>query len=306
MSLVVRLTAPDELQVADEQVAGPGPGQVRIVQEAIGVNFVDTYFRSGRFPLPAYPAVIGGEGVGVIDAVGNDVDLVVGQRVGYYFSLGSYAQTRLLLAADAIPLPDDLPSVQAAALLAKGLTAWGRLRPVKQGDVILVTGATGGVGSMLATWAQHLGATVITPVASEARAEAARALGLRNVVVAGRLAGQSQVDVFYDLVGQATFKESIQLLKDGGTLDLIGSASGAPDLDEADLARRRITVTRSSTGDHLPDRATLLTAADELFAAWRAGVFGPRSIRTYPLAEVAQAHRDLEAGIPENAVVLLP
>lgn len=314
MSAVVRLYetgGPEVLKLESETVGEPGAGQLRLRHEAIGVNYVDTYFRSGQFPLPALPAVIGGEGAGVIEAVGPGVDsLSVGDRVGYYFSPGAYAETRLLSATDAIPLPADLGSTEAASLLANGLTAWGRLRrvhAVQPGEVVLVTGATGGVGSLLATWAQYLGATVITPVASESRIATAKALGLKHVVVAGT--GQLKegaADVFYDLVGRATFAESITALRDGGTLDLIGSASGPPEVDADALAKRGIRITRSSTGEHLPDRATLLSASQDLFQAWRAGAFGTRRIRTYPLSDAAQAHHDLEAGIPEAAAVLLP
>ncbi|MDX6264354.1 MAG: NADPH:quinone reductase [Kribbellaceae bacterium] len=320
MSAVVRLYEPgdpENLRYEAETVGEPGAGQLRIRQEAIGVNFVDTYFRSGRFPLPVLPAVIGGEGAGIVDAVGPEVESIsVGDRVGYYFSLGAYAETRLLTAVDAIPLPHDLAAIEAASLLAKGLTAWGRLyrvHAVQPGDVILVTGATGGVGSLLATWAQHLGATVVTPVASAERVEAAQSLGLQHVVVAGT--GQlaeamatigGKADVVYDLVGRATFAEAVSALRDGGTLDLIGSASGDPEIDTTALAGRGIRITRSSTGEHLPDRATLLRASADLFRAWHDGAFGKRLVRTYPLADAAQAHRDLENGIPEAATVLLP
>ncbi|TCC44355.1 hypothetical protein E0H75_36090 [Kribbella capetownensis] len=238
------------LQYESEEVAEPGAGQVRIRQQAIGVTFVDTYFRNGAFPLPTFPAVIGGEGAGVVDAVGAGVDSIsVGDRVG----------------------------------------------------------------SLLAPWAQHLGATVITPVASVERVGAAQALGLKHVVVAGtgRLAKEvaaagAGADVVYDLVGRATFEEVVAVLRDGGTLDLIGTASGAPDLDATAPESRRIRVTRSSTSDHLPDRATLLQASEDLFRAWRDGVFGTRSIRTYPLSKVTQAHQALEAGISEAAIVLVP
>lgn len=305
------------LQYESEEVAEPGTGQVRIRQQAIGVNFVDTYFRSGAFPLPTLPAVLGGEGAGVVDAVGAGVDSIsVGDRVGYYFSPGAYAETRLLSATDAIPLPHDLGSEEAASLLANGLTAWGRLHrvhAVKPGEIVVVTGATGGVGSLLAPWAQHLGAIVITPVASDERVGAAQALGVKHVVVAGTgqlakevSAAGAGADVVYDLVGRATFYDAVAALRVGGTLDLIGTASGVPDIDASALERRRIRVTRSSTGDHLPDRATLLQASEDLFRAWREGIFGTRLTRTYPLSKVVQAHQALEAGISEAAIVLVP
>ncbi|GAB2714330.1 zinc-binding dehydrogenase [Nocardia thraciensis] len=320
MSGVVRLYrhgGPDQLVYETEAVRSPGVGEVLLRQEAIGVNFVDTYFRSGAFPLRALPAVLGGEGAGVVEAVGPEVLLVAaGDRVGYYFSPGAYAAKRLIAAADLIPLPADIPAREAAALLANGLTAWGRLHRVyhvEPGSVVLVSGATGGVGSVLAPWAEHLGATVVALVSSPPRISAARALGLQHVVVAGT--GELKktidelgagVDVFYDTVGRATFAEAVSVLRDGATLDLLGAASGPPELDTADLKRRGITPTQSPAAKYLPDRATVLTAAGDLFAAWHAGVFRNRPIRTYPLSETASAHRDLEARISEAAIVLLP
>jgi len=318
MTGVVRLDehgGPEVLRYGSETVGEPAAGQVRLRQEAIGVNFVDTYFRTGAFPVGALPAVIGGEGAGVVDAVGPGVDVVsVGDRVGYYFSPGAYAEVRLIAADELIPLPDDVPAVEAAALLAKGLTAWGRLRrvhAVRAGEIVLVTGATGGVGSLLAPWGQHLGATVVALVAGPERVVAARALGLEHVVVAGELGAAVTalgpgVDVLYDTVGRATFAEAAAVLRDGATVDLLGAASGDPEIDAADLDRRHITVTRSAAGQHLPDRATLLEASTELFAAWRSGVFGKRQVRRYPLADAAQAHRDLESRIDGAALVLLP
>jgi NADPH2:quinone reductase len=284
---VVRLYrhgGPDELVFEAEAVRGPGTGEVLLRQEAIGVNFVDTYFRSGAFPVGVLPAVLGGEGAGVVEAVGPEVSLVAaGDRVGYYFTPGAYAEKRLIAAADLIPLPAGIPAREAAALLANGLTAWGRLRRVhhvEAGTVVLVSGVTGGVGSVLAPWAEHLGATVVALVASS--------------------------DRIYDTVGRATFPEAVSVLRDGATLDLLGAASGPPEPDTSDLKRRGITPTSSPAAAHLPDRATVLAAADDLFAAWHDGVFGNRSIRAYPLSEAAQAHRDLEARISEAAIVLLP
>ncbi len=318
MTGVVRLEelgGPEVLRYGTETVGEPAVGQVRLRHDAIGVNFVDTYFRTGAFSLGALPAVIGGEGAGVVEAVGAGVDEVaVGDRVGYYFSPGAYAEVRLIAAAELIPLPDDVPAVEAAALLAKGLTAWGRVRrvhPVQAGETVLVTGATGGVGSLLAPWAQHLGATVVALVAGPGRVDAARALGLDHVAVAGELAATVHalgggVDVLFDTVGRATFAEAGAVLRDGATVDLLGAASGEPDIDSADLDRRHITVTRSPAAQYLMDRATLLAAGAELFDAWRAGVFGKREVRTYPLAQAAQAHRHLEARNDAAALVLLP
>lgn len=311
MSGVVRMYehgGPEVLRYESEAVGEPAAGQVRLRQQAVGVNFVDSYFRDGSFPLKELPAVIGGEAAGVVDAVGPDVTTVaVGDRVGYYFTPGAYAERRLIAAAELIPLPDDVTALEAAALLANGLTAWGRLRDLRPDQTVVVTGATGGVGSLLAPWAQHLGATVLTPVANPDRIATAQALGLKHVVVAGTgelaAAAGAGVDVIFDLVGRATFAEVVAVLRPGGTLDLIGAASGPPELAAVDLSGFR--VTRSSTGDHLPDRPTLLAAGEELFQAWRDGVFGDRRVLTYPLAEAATAHRALAAGIPGAAIVLL-
>lgn len=313
MSGVVRIHetgGPEVLRYESESVGAPGPGQARLRQDAIGVNFVDTYFRSGAFPAGALPTVIGGEGTGVVDAIGPDVtEVAVGDRVGYYFSPGAYAEQRLITAAELIPLPDDISGPDAAAVLAKGLTAWGRLRrvhAVQPGERVLITGVTGGVGSLLAPWAQHLGASVTALVASPDRVDAAQALGLKHVVVAGTGELAGPFDVLYDTVGRATFADAVGTLRDGATADLIGSASGQPEIDAADLDRRGILVARSSTTDHLPDRATLLAAADELFQVWRDGIFGARQVHTYPLAAAAAAHRDLEGRIAGAAIVLIP
>jgi len=320
MSGVVRLYAqggPEVLRYESEEVGEPGPGQVRLRQEAIGVNFVDTYFRAGAFPLADLPAVIGVEGAGIVDAVGPGVTSVaVGDRAGYYFALGAYAEQRLIAADDLVPLPDDVSAGEAATLLAKGLTAWARVHrvhPVRAGEVVVVTGATGGVGYLIAAWAQHLGATVIAVVAAPEGREALRTLGLKQVVVAGTgelaaevAAAGGKVDVLYDQVGQATFGEVTAVLGDGSLLDLLGAASGAPDVDAADLARRGVRVTQSPTSSHLPDRAAVLAAAAEVFDARRAGVFWHRPVRSYALSEAATAHRDVEARTAGPAVVLVP
>lgn len=316
---VVRLYetgGPEVLRVETEDVAEPGHGQVRLRQEALGLNYVDTFFRDGTFPLPV-PRVIGVEAAGVVDAVGDGVtEFAVGDRAGYYFSPGAYREYRIIEASQLIPLPDDVAFGVAASILAKGLTAWARLRrvhPVGEGTLAVVTGASGGVGSLLAPWARRLGADVIAVVARPEAVAPLHALGVDDVAVAGT--GELQklvervgrpVDVAYDQVGQAVIGELIGVLGQGSLLDLLGSASGdaGPSLDAALGAGIRIA--RSSTGEHLPTRQVLLHATDELFDALRTGVFGDRVPHSYPLEDVVQAHRDIEARAAGPAPILIP
>ncbi|MFD9734594.1 alcohol dehydrogenase catalytic domain-containing protein [Umezawaea sp. NPDC059074] len=316
MSDVVRMYRQGEaevLKLESEDVGEPGPGQVRLRQEAVGLNFVDTYFRNGTFPVRPLPAVIGVEAVGTVDAVGPGVtQFSIGQRVGYYFSPGAYRAVRLVAEAQLVPVPDDVPADVAASVLAKGLTAWGRVRrvhPVGRGTLAVVTGATGGVGSLLASWASDLGAKVIAVVSRPEQVATLNALGLGHVAVAGtgdlaRLVAREgrPVDVVFDQVGQAVFDDVAGVVTKGSTLDLVGSASG--EIDPSRLAGVR--VTRSSTGEHLAGREVLLGAAEEVFGALRNGVFGVREVRGYPLADVVRAHRDVESRSAGPAPVLIP
>ncbi|MEA5362915.1 zinc-binding dehydrogenase [Amycolatopsis sp., V23-08] len=320
MSDVVRMYRQGEaevLQLESEDAGAPGPGQVRLRQEAIGLNYVDTYFRNGTFPVRPLPAVIGVEAAGTVDAVGPGVTSVSpGERAGYYFAPGAYREVRLIAESQLIPLPDDIPSDVAASVLAKGLTAWARVRrvhPVGPGTLAVVTGATGGVGSLLASWASDLGAKVIAVAARPEQVATLNARGLGNVAVAGtgglaRLVAREArpVDIVYDLVGQAVFDDVASVLNEGGRLDLAGSASGEIDASLLRLKAPGVHVTRSSTGDHLAGREVLLGAADEVFGALRNGVFGMREVRRYPLADVVRAHRDVEARSAGPAPVLIP
>jgi len=222
MSKVIRVYQngpPSVLKVEDESVGDPGPGQIRLRHEAIGVNFVDTMFRDGTFPSPL-PFVPGVEGAGVIEAVGPGVTgFGIGDRVGYFFAPGSYASVRLISADSVVKLPDDVSTEQAATLLAKGLTAWMGLRALyqlKAGEKILVQGASGGVGSLISRWAKALGATVIGTAGSAGKRD-----GLAEVVdhallsndpeLAAKVRGIAPegVDVVYEFVGKATFGSSV-------------------------------------------------------------------------------------------------
>ncbi|MGI5502290.1 alcohol dehydrogenase catalytic domain-containing protein [Lentzea sp. CA-135723] len=320
MSDVVRLHqqgGPEVLRLESENVPEPGPGEVRLRQEAVGLNYVDTYFRDGTFPLRPLPAVIGVEAAGTVEAVGPGVtEFSPGQRAGYFFSPGAYRSVRLIAASQLVPVPDDVPSDVAASLLAKGLTAWARVRrvfPVHSGTLAVVTGATGGVGSLLAPWAQHLGAKVVALVARPEQVAAVTALGVEDVAVANtgdlfRLVSQAvqPVDVVYDQVGQAVFDDVAGVLTSGSTLDLLGNASGEIDVSRLRTQASGVRITRSSTGEHLPSRAALLGAAEELFDALREGVFGKREITRYALADVVRAHRDVESRSAGPAPVLIP
>lgn len=300
-----------------EVVAGPAPGEVRLRQKAIGLNFVDTMFRDGTFavPLPFTPGV---EGAGIVDAVGPGVaDFIPGDRVAYFYAPGAYEEIRDVPAAALIRLPEDIGMQQAAALLAKGLTAWMAIRrahALQPGEVAYVTGATGSVGSLLARWAQREGATVIAAV-SDTGAARARELGLRHVVVPGdgdlagqvrAVVGRDNVDVVYEFVGRATFAQSAGLLREGGTLVHVGNASGAAEVDHHALAARRIHYVQPATPAYVSDGDTLNMATQELWAALRSGVFGDLKIIHYPLADVARAHEDIAQRRLAGLAVLVP
>lgn len=321
MSHRIRMTetgGPSVLRYETYDVGAPGPNQVRIRQHAIGVNFVDTLFRSGVFnvPLPFTPGV---EAAGVVEAVGPGVSsLKVGDRVAYWFSLGAYADERLVDAEALIPLSDDVAFEAVAAILAKGLTAWALLKKVratKAGETVLVTGASGGVGSLLSAWARALGATVIAVVGSPAKASDLQGrLGLDHILLADdpdlvakvkALTGGHGVDAVYELVGAETFAASTAALKDGGDLVHLGNASGAPQVDQSALTGRGIRYVQPVTGKFVPDRETFLVASAEVLQALRDKVFGPIEITRYPLADAGRAHEDIGARRLVGSAVLI-
>ncbi|WP_341963399.1 quinone oxidoreductase [Pseudomonas sp. RC10] len=295
----------------------PGSDQVLLRHEAIGVNFVDTMFRDGTFnvPLPFTPGV---EGAGVIEAVGAQVrHLKVGDRVGYFFALGAYADRRVIDANTLIKLPDDVSSEQAAGLLAKGLTAWMLVRQVhalQAGETVLVQGASGGVGTLLARWAKSIGATVIATAGSAEKARIIEGWGLDHVLrsdepgLAERIkaaSGGAGVDVAYDLVGQATLAASVSALRDGGHLVHAGNASGAGVADMAALAARGIRYVKPSTPQCVnpqnQDRG-----ASELFERFREGELGPLTLSRYRLDEAALAHQAIAARKHLGSILLIP
>ncbi|MGC7403455.1 quinone oxidoreductase family protein [Pandoraea pneumonica] len=306
--------APSVLQVENDPIGTPNAGEVRLRHEAIGVNFIDTAFRQGIFPVPL-PSVPGVEGVGIVEALGAGVAGVeVGQRMAYYLAPGSYTQQRLIAAEHLIPVPDDLSAETVASLLTKGLTAWAGLNgyhTLQAGQTVLIQGASSSVGNLLARWAKARGAIVIGTAGSPEKL-AALAPVIDHVLPSGafdlaaqvkRLAPQG-VDVVYEFVGKATFSASLAAVRDGGTIVTIGAASGAPDVDEAEVARRRIRMVGGPMANHLGGRVNEAAAA--VFDAYRQGVFGVVTATRYALKDAAQVHTDIAARAKTGSLVLIP
>ncbi len=305
---------PDVLQVEDDRVGEPGPGQVRLRQEAVGVNFIDTAFRQGIFPAPL-PSVAGVEGAGVVDAIGPGVkNLRVGDRAAYFLAPGSYAAERLIDASALLKTPDDLSSEEVVTVLTKGLTAWAGLNgfhQLKRGEIVLVQGASSSVGTLIARWARALGAIVIGTAGSEAKREAI-STGVDHALLSGDadlaeqihcLAPQG-VDVAYEFIGRATFAATAAVVRDGGKIVTIGAASGQPDVDQAGLAARGVRVVGGPMAQYAQPSIEKATAA--VFDAYRQGVFGNIDVTRYPLARAAQAHRDIAERRKSGTIVLIP
>ncbi len=303
-------------------VGDPGPGEVRLRQMAIGLNYIDIQHRTGRYPLPSYPSPIGMEAAGVVEVVGAGVDNVrPGDRVAYSSApIGAYADLRLMPADRLVPLPDDVSDEVAAAIFTKGLTAHYLLfttYPVKRGDTILVHAAAGGVGLLLCQWAKHLGARVIGTVGSPEKAAIARAHGCdvtilyreKDVVAAVReiTAGRG-VPVVYDSVGKDTIEASLKCLAPRGLLVSFGTASGAiPPLDLFRLnALGSLYVTSPAFVTHTTDRGELLARAARLFEAIRGGVLRIEIRARYALKNAAKAHEDLQTRRTIGASILVP
>jgi NADPH2:quinone reductase len=311
----MRRTGDPSVLVPEEEVVGvPDRGQVKLRQEAIGVNFIDTMFRSGAFSA-SLPFVTGVEASGVITQVGPKTEgYAVGDRVAYFFAPGAYAAERLIDIAPLVHLPDDVPSEIAAGLMTKGVTAWlavRKLHEVKAGDRVLVQGATGGVGSLVVRWAKALGATVIAVGSSSklarisADADHVLASDQSNLADRIRAVAPQGVDVVYEFVGRATFAASVQALRDGGAIFTIGAASGPPDIDQETLAARGLKVSHASAAAIVKD-AMLGQAATEVFDRWRDGIFGEIELQRYRLADAAQAHADYIARKIGTNPILVP
>lgn len=315
---------PEVLQWEDIEVGVPGPDEVRIKREAIGLNFRDTYHRSGSYGVPGdkFPAIIGGDAAGTIEALGADVtELSVGQRVTYGTGpMGSYSQSRLIPAKFVLPLPNGIEYQTAAAMMVKGMTAQYLIRQcynVKAGDTILVQAVAGGVGLILCQWAKHLGANVIGTVSTEEKEDLARSYGCDHVInyttenFAKRvreITDGEGVPVAYDGVGASTFEGSIDSLKVRGTLVGYGNASGNfPKFDPLLLMDKgSLYFQRTSMKDFIRNRQELEQVSGELMALVSNGTIKIEVSRTYPLHEASQAHIDLEARKTAGSVIYLP
>ena len=312
---------PEVLKYEEITLPDPGPGELRIKQTAIGLNFIDTYFRTGLYKPAAYPFVPGNEGAGVVTAVGKGVKgFKKGDRVAYGTVQGSYATERNLPADKALKLPKKVSDKVAAAMMLKGLTAQYLLRSlfkVKKGHTVLVHAAAGGVGQILTQWANALGATVIATVGSKDKAALAKRLGAHHVIlyrdedVAKRVAEITKgkkCDVVYDGVGKTTFMSSLDSLKPRGMLATYGNASGPVDgVNLGILATKgSLIVTRPTMVHYFATRKELEAGAKDLFKVVEKGKVKIQINQTYPLKEVERAHRDLEARNTTGQTVLLP
>jgi NADPH2:quinone reductase len=311
---------PEVLQLERVEVGDPGPGQVRIRHTAIAVNFIDVYFRTGRYPS-ALPAGLGSDAVGVVEAVGPGVSfLTPGDRVGYLLGpLGAYSQARVMPAELLIKLPDGISDRSAATLIMKGLTAqylFRQVYPLKAGDTILYHAAAGGVGLIACQWARALGVTMIGTVGSDEKAEVAKAHGCTHVINYKRenfvervkeITGGKGVPVVYDSVGKDTLMGSLDCLQKRGTLVSNGTSSGPVVIDTMLLAMKgSLWVTRPAMVDYALPRPNMLKMADELFDLVLKGQIVSEPKQTFALAEAADAHRALESRQTVGATILVP
>jgi NADPH2:quinone reductase len=311
---------PEVLQYEDVQVGDPGPGQVRIRHSAIGVNFVDTYQRSGLYPMQL-PQVAGNEGAGVIEAVGANVaDLKAGDRVCYTGLPGSYCETRLVPADRMVKLPQGISEEQAASMLLKGLTVHYLIfstYPVKKGETVLWHASAGGVGLIACQWLKALGVTTIGTAGSAEKLALAKAHGADHLINYStedwvkrvkEITGGKGVPVVYDSVGKSTWEGSLDCLSPRGLIVSFGNASGAvPPVNLGILSTKgSLYVTRPTLATHIATRADLLERSNALFEIVKSGKVKIETTKKYKLADAAQAHRDLESRKTTGSVILTP
>lgn len=312
---------PEVMEWRERADVQPAAGEVRLRHTAIGVNFIDVYVRKGAYPLMILPGTPGMEAAGVVESVGAGVsDVTIGQRVGYVMTApGAYSEYRNVPAERLIPLPDDISDQDAAALMLKGMTAERLLHKTttaQSGDTVLIHAAAGGIGLLLTAWAKAIGCTVIGTVGSQAKADSVRAAGADHVLVSAEenvadrvreITAGAGCRYVYDGVGADTFETSLDAVAKFGHLVSFGNASGpVPPINIAVLAPKCIALSRPQVFPYIHDRADLLEAADNLFAAMRAGTIKADIRHTYPLSDAAQAHRDLEGRKTTGQIILLP
>ena len=311
---------PEVMVLENIELEPPGPGMVTVANRAIGLNFIDTYHRSGTYPLPL-PSGIGLEGAGVVEAVGEGVDLVVGDRVAYCSAgFGAYSDALNLPAARLVKIPEGIDFEQAAAIMLKGQTTeylLQRTYALKAGETCLFHAAAGGVGLVFGQWASNLGATVIGTVGSEEKAQLARAHGYQHIInyrtenVVERLleiTGGQKLPVVYDGVGRDTFEISLDCLQPRGLMVSFGNASGLPDpLDLQQLSvRGSLYITRPTLLSYTASTEELRQSSADLFERVLSGAVRVEIGQRYPLADIQQAHSDLEGRKTSGSTVILP
>ncbi|HYD56234.1 MAG TPA: quinone oxidoreductase [Burkholderiales bacterium] len=311
---------PEVLQLDDVQVGEPGAGQIRIRHTAIGVNFVDTYQRSGLYPMQL-PGTAGNEAAGVVEAVGPDVkDLKKGDRVAYTGLPGSYCEQRLVPADRMVKIPEGITDEQAASMMLKGLTVHYLIfstYAVKKGETVLWHAAAGGVGLIACQWLRALGVTTIGTAGSPEKMALAKAHGAEHVINYGTenfvervaaITGGKKVPVVYDSVGKTTWDGSLDCLRPRGLMVSFGNASGAvPPVNLGILSTKgSLYVTRPTLATHIATRADLVERSNALFEVVKSGKVKIETTGRYKLADAAQAHRDLEGRKTTGSVVLVP
>ncbi|MGZ3714592.1 MAG: quinone oxidoreductase family protein [Ktedonobacterales bacterium] len=311
---------PEVLTLEEVPVPEPGQGEVRVKIAAIGVNFIDTYKRSGAYQIPL-PAILGEEASGTVDALGPDVtEFHVGQHVAYASVQGAYAEYAVVPAAKLVPVPEHVDLRQAAAVMLQGMTAHYLSHstfPLRAGHTALVHAVGGGVGQLLTQMAKRQGARVIGTVSNEEKAQLARAAGANDIIFytrddfeteTKRLTNGAGVDVVYDSVGKDTFDKSLNCLKPRGYLVLYGQSSGAvaPINPQVLNAKGSLFLTRPTLAHYILTREELLWRADDLFNWIDAGQLKVTIDKTFPLADATEAHRYLEARMTKGKVLLIP
>jgi NADPH:quinone reductase len=319
---VHKVGGPEVLTYEDISVQAPGPGQLRVKQHAIGVNFVDVYFRIGLYPPPGgLPFVVGNEAAGEVVDIGPGVsEFKRGDRVAYVQGPGCYAAERLVPADRAVKLPDKISYEQAAGMMLKGLTVQYLVRrtfKVEKGTTVLMHAAAGGVGLILCQWAKHLGANVIGTIGSKDKAELARANGCDHTILyrdedfvarVKEITGGKLCDVVYDGIGKATFPASLDCIRPRGLFVSFGSASGPISAFDINMLQQRgsLFATRPTLNTYAAKRADLLAMAEDLFAVVGSGAVKIPVNQRYPLKDAAKAHRDLEGRQTTGSSILIP
>jgi len=317
---VKQVGGPEALEFVDLPVPQPKPDEVVVKVAAVGVNFIDVYFREGRYKAPL-PFISGQEGAGTVSAVGADVKgRRIGDKVAWTGLLGSYAEYAAVPADRVVPVPAGLSDQHAAAAMLQGMTAHYLSHdtyPLKRGETALVHAAAGGVGLLLVQMAHQIGARVVATVSTEEKAALARNVGADDVILytqtdfeseTRRLTANNGVDVVYDSVGKTTFEKGLNVLRPRGMMVLYGGSSGAvPPFDLIQLTQKgSLYVTRPSLGNYIASRDELVARSSAVFGMITAGKLKLRLEHTYPLAEAQQAHRDLEGRKTTGKLLLIP